>query len=121
MEAKVRYTLSREERLHYGRDFRRCLTAGARAQGGSIVVHLAANPLGLTRVGVRISRRSGNAVRRNRIRRMVREAFRLTKHELPRGFDMVVMPRVPWNEPGLEALKKDLAEAARRAVERLTG
>ena len=46
------------------------------------------------RVGFAVSSRVFNAVRRNRIKRMLREAFRLVYGDLPRGYDFVCVPRV---------------------------
>lgn len=51
------------------------------------------NDLPHTRTGVGISRRHGNAVRRNRIKRLCREALRLSRHDLPAGWDFMLLPR----------------------------
>jgi ribonuclease P protein component len=51
------------------------------------------------RLGITASRRVGNAVARNRIKRVVREAFRATRDIWPPGCDAVVIVR--WAEPGL--------------------
>ena len=112
----MRQTFSREERLKRRGDFRRCIKHGGRAAGGYVVVYVAANELGITRLGAGSTRRLGNAVARNRAKRLVREAFRLAKADLPAGVDMVVLPRIPWRRPTLEELKTDLIEAARRAT-----
>lgn len=48
---------------------------------------------GPTRLGLAMSRRHGGAVRRNQLKRMVREAFRLNQHRLPPGLDLVCRPR----------------------------
>ena len=45
------------------------------------------------RLGITVSRKVGNAVRRNRIKRLVREFFRLNKSLFPAGYDVVVMAR----------------------------
>jgi ribonuclease P protein component len=47
------------------------------------------------------------AVQRNRMRRLYREAFRLTKNELPAGFDLVLIPRSK-TEPTLENVRASL-------------
>jgi len=112
----VRHTFSREERLKRRSDFRHCVRQGGRAAGAYVVVYIAANEFAFTRLGAGSTRRLGNAVARNRAKRLVREAFRLTKADLPTSVDMVVLPRIPWSHPTLEELKTDLIDAARRAA-----
>ena len=89
MEGPERHTFSRGERLKLRHAFRRCIKEGRRAAGKHLVVYLVPNELGLTRLGAGTTRRLGNAVERNRAKRLVREAFRLTKPELPKGVDLV--------------------------------
>ncbi|MEW5742717.1 MAG: ribonuclease P protein component [Myxococcota bacterium] len=48
---------------------------------------------GLTRLGLTVSTKVGNAVVRNRLRRQLRELFRTRRHALPRGLDMVIIAR----------------------------
>ncbi len=119
MERPARHTLSQEERLRARADFRRCIQGGARSAGRSVVVCVSPNGLGRTRLGAASTRRLGNAVQRNRQKRLVREAFRLTKHELPQGLDIVVLPKVPWRDPTLDELKTELLENAQRAASKL--
>ena len=119
MEPETRHTFSRDERLKRRDDFRRCITQGGRAAGKYVVVHVAGNELGRTRLGAGSTRRLGNAVHRNRQKRLVREAFRLTRHELPDGVDLVVLPKLPWQAPSLDELKVDLVRTAQRAAAKL--
>ena len=51
------------------------------------------NSLGYCRFGLSTPRRVGNAVHRNRIRRLLRESFRRMQHELPVGYDLVAVAR----------------------------
>ncbi len=109
-------TFSREDRLKKRQDFRRCIVRGSRSVGRYVVVHLLPNDLGWTRLGAGSTKRLGNAVQRNRQKRLVREAFRLTRRELPQGVDMVVLPKIPWREPAIGELKQDLIHAAAEAA-----
>jgi len=116
MAGPARHTFTRHERLKARSDFRRCIREGGRAAGRSVVVYLVDNGLDVTRLGAGSSRRVGPAPRRNRAKRLVREAFRLVKGQLPAGVDLVVLPKIPWREPTLAELRADLVDAARRGA-----
>jgi ribonuclease P protein component len=58
-----------------------------------LIVYVRENGLPHLRLGLSVSRKFGPAVQRNRARRLYREAFRLTKHLLPVGLDLVLIPR----------------------------
>lgn len=85
---------------------------------GLLVVYAAVNGLPHPRVGLSVSRKVGNAVVRNRWKRLLREAFRLSQQSLPVGLDFILIPRSGQTEPTQEALiaslKKLTADAARR-------
>ena len=58
------------------------------------------------------------ATYRNRLRRLYREAFRLTRHEIPAGLDLVLIPRAA-EEPSLAELKRSLPRLVRQLAQRL--
>ncbi len=62
-----------------------------------LVAYSLPNALGHPRLGISISRHVGTAPKRNRIKRLIREAFRLHRYELPVGYDLVIVvrPHVP--------------------------
>ena len=80
---------------------------GGRIGGKGEVV--APNRLGLT-----VSTKLGNAVRRNRIRRRLREAFRLFEPKLSHGFDIVIVARASAFDTPFEKLRGELAGCFRR-------
>ncbi len=69
------------------------------AGGGVLVVHAKRNGLPHNRLGIVVGRKFGNAVARNRFKRLVRETFRLSHAEQPLGFDWVVLPKKPPPAP----------------------
>jgi len=69
------------------------------------------NNLPHSRIGVGISRRHGNAVRRNRIKRLCREAMRLSRHDLPAGRDFMLLLR-PGAKLTLAGLRKSVLQLA---------
>jgi ribonuclease P protein component len=67
--------------------------AKVKTSRGPLVMYSLPNDLGHLRMGISISRRVGTAPRRNRIKRLLREAFRLSSIQLPRGYDLVIVVR----------------------------
>lgn len=66
----------------------------------------------IARLGLSVPRRVGTAVKRNRVKRMLREAFRLSQHHLPAGLDLVVGVQ-PHDEAPLEAYIDAIGAAAK--------
>jgi len=77
-------------RLTRPAEFNRVRAEGLAKWAGPLRVAAAPNGLPHSRLGLAISRRVGPAVRRNRVKRMIREAFRLDRHDLPAGYDIAV-------------------------------
>jgi ribonuclease P protein component len=84
------------ERIKAPADFRRAFDRKRSASDAHLIVYGAENGLPHARLGISASRkRVRRAHERNRIKRLLREAFRLAKAELPVGVDLVIVPRGP--------------------------
>ena len=87
------FRLAKESRLRKSAEFDRVYALRQRAGDGHLLLFAAPNDCGQTRFGLSVSKKHGNAVCRNRLKRLMREAFRLSQHDLPTGLDLVLIPR----------------------------
>ena len=105
-------------RIRRGEDFKRVYDLQQRAGDKFLLIFAARNQLGLTRFGLSVSKRHGNAVRRNRLKRLMREAFRLSTQQLPEGLDLVLIPRQNAHA-SLDDFRRSLAAIVRRLDRKL--
>jgi ribonuclease P protein component len=112
------FTLPRDERLRRPADFRRVYDRRRSVSDAMLIVYGCPNDLPHNRLGLSVSRKFGPATVRNRMRRLFREAFRLTKHEMPTGLDLVLIPRCS-EPPLLEDLKVSLTKLIRQMAQKL--
>lgn len=113
MTEQQRYTLGRTRRLTHAREFQAVYGSRCRKAIGPLVVHGKPNGLDHPRLGLSVGRKVGNAVVRNRLKRLIREAFRLMQHDFPRGYDLIVVIR-PHATLNLAAYQHLLHKAARQ-------
>ncbi len=124
-----RFTFRGKQRLRKNEQFRKVL-AQRQSMGNSLFrVYVCRNGLGFSRLGVSVSRTVGTAVVRNRIKRIAREVFRTEQHNLPLGYDylLIFSRKMSKNrKKGLPAARVRLDSGEFRAlflryVSRLTG
>jgi ribonuclease P protein component len=87
------FSFPRTHRLGTKLGFAKVFDAKVRESRGPLTIYALPNTLGHPRLGISIGRKVGTAPRRNRIKRLLRESFRLMQHDFPRGYDLVVTVR----------------------------
>jgi len=87
----MRFSFPKERRLVNNRQFKAVLARGLRLSNGLLTLYMAENDCGYPRLGVSVSKSCGNAVVRNRLKRLLREAFRQSQERIPAGFDYLLM------------------------------
>ena len=79
--------------INLNRDFQRAYAKGKSFVSPVLVTYVLKNRKHALRIGITTSKKTGNAVRRNRSRRIIREAFRTMPREIKSGFDLVFVAR----------------------------
>lgn len=88
---RQRYTLPRESRIRRSGDYRRIYTRGKRISNRAGLLYAVRVPARPTRIGFVTTKKIGHAFARNRARRLMKEVYRLHRHELSSGWEAVFL------------------------------
>ena len=113
------FRLRKSQRIVSESDFGRALSHKCFVCKGMLRLYAAPNTLGSPRFGVSVSKYCGNAVMRNRLKRLGREAFRLHQHEIGADFDYILIftrkkPKISPKSPSVERCRRPQYEAIER-------
>ncbi len=94
--------------IKLNKDFRRLYSRGKSEAGGFVAVYYQPNKLGVNRVGFAVGKSAGKAVVRNRIKRLMRESYRLIEDKLCTSSDMIIVARNRAAGKSYEQISRDL-------------
>lgn len=120
------FRFTKIEHLTLNREFEKVFHEGKVFKNNTVVLYVIPNNLQYSRLGLVVSKKVGNAVRRNRAKRLLREVYRLNKRLLTSRVDMIAIPRHPFSseiklsdiEDGFRALLLQINREFARTVSR---
>ncbi len=104
----MKYTVSLKE----NRQFRRLYGKGRHAVSPVLALYCRKNRLAYSRLGITVSTKVGKAVRRNRTRRRIREAYRIHEGQFLPGYDLVAVARVRAGHTRFREIERSLLQTA---------
>ncbi len=94
-----------KERLRKKKEFQRVFDEGRIFNNEQIKVYALLNNSSISRLGLVVGKKFGNAVKRNRFKRIFREAYRLNKNLLENGVDLIIIPRSGLTDLSLKLIE----------------
>jgi ribonuclease P protein component len=111
--------MEKTNRLRDNRDFIKVYRRGRGSWDHCFNVSVLKNRENRSRVGFSVSKKVGNAVVRNRIKRRLREIVRLRWHDIPRGYDVVITPKKKAVDLDYRQLEQALFKLLHRSFKRV--
>lgn len=96
------------ERLKKNYEFARIYRKGRFYPGKYLVLYLLNNGTEINRLGVSVSKKIGKSVKRNRVKRLIRESYRLLEPYIPVGLDIVITARKVETEYSFAEILKEM-------------
>lgn len=100
--------MKKTETITENKIFTRLYAKGKNTVTGTVAIYFKKNNLGVNRLGLTSTKKIGCAVKRNRARRVIREAYRLLEERMNAGYDIVIVARTKATAVPMFAVKRDL-------------
>ena len=110
----------KSRRLRSSLDFKRVYERKQRASDEHLLIYADNNDVGETRIGLSVSKKNGNSIARHRIRRLLKEAYRLEQFEVPEGYDLIFIPR-PGRNSTVDDFRQSIVNLSKQLDRRLRG
>lgn len=109
------FAFPRTSRLRLKKEFEAVFDAGNRTATRDLVAWHSGTGGTEKKIGLMVSKKTGGAVKRNRLKRLLREAFRLTKRELKEGTRLIIYPKAGCQVKNLADARKALESIRQKA------
>jgi len=84
-------SLPKRKKILHNDEFKAVLSCHRKSYEDGLTLYVAENNVGHPRLGISVGKASGNAVTRNRLKRLIREVFRQNQHQIPQNLDYVII------------------------------
>ena len=108
-----RFSFPKKKRLVSNKQFKTVLSRNLRVSNDLLILYIAENNCGYSRLGISVGKSYGNMVVRSRLKRLLREVFRQNQDRIPADFDYLLMISPQWS-------KKTDKSRCKKAVKQLT-
>lgn len=105
--------MNNSESLRKNRQFQFVYKYGKSYSNKYLVMYIKENGLGINRIGISVSKKVGNSVVRHRVKRLVKESYRLHENIFNSGLDMVIVARVGAGDVDFYKIEKALLHLAK--------
>ena len=106
------FSFKKNERLAKRPDFDKVMDKGEKKRIGKLcIIFSLPNELGRKRLGIIASKKVGNAVARNRVKRVIREIFRQIKHRMEPALDIVIISGKDMVKLPYRVIEKEISNA----------
>lgn len=105
-----RNTFTRADRIRKSEEYRILSKSGKRHYSDIFIFVSRKNQFLRSRLGVTVSKKVGNAVTRNRIKRIIRDYFRLNRRLLPDRLDIAIIAKKAAGKVGAETIRENLCK-----------
>ncbi len=85
--------MKNEERIKRNSHFRYIYNRGKSISNDVLVLYTLKNNINSNRLGISVSKKVGNSVVRNRVKRLIKESYRLNKESFNKGYDFIFIAR----------------------------
>jgi ribonuclease P protein component len=100
--------LESRERIKKSSNFKYVYSRGKSVSDRNLVLYTAKNGKNINKVGLSVSKKIGKSVTRNRIRRLIKEAYRLNKNSFKKGYDLVFIARISSSKANFYDIERSI-------------